>query len=502
VENRPEKGIALFVCSQYTDLAPFAQGRSTERPLKAVLVGSQNQSACDAIKSGMRPHYAVEVASSRFACLEHFRRKRYEFLFIDVELLREGNTDNNYKDALQPFWRVSPTAPIVVMASQEAVRDAVRVVKAGANDYLTYPINPEEVEYVTRSIYESVVLESELDYLRDQFWNDDSREVVQTKSPLMKRIFDRIRSVSPTRSTVLLVGETGTGKGVLARLIHRHSNRKDGPFISIHCGAIPDTLLESEMFGHERGAFTGAVRRKLGKFEIAQGGTIFLDEIGTITPAAQIKLLEILQDGSFHRLGGDEILEADVRVIAASNADLFRMSGRGEFRNDLYYRLNVFPLQIPALRDRSEDIPHIAHTILKRLNRLHSKEIRDIEPGVLQAFTSYPWPGNIREMENLMERAYILEKTPVLTPSGFPEEVFSSGRLRVDLTSPGLLTLNEIRRQAIEYAEGRYLRELLTVKKGRVKDSADTAGLSTRQLHKLMKKHGIRKELFKPPAPK
>lgn len=318
-----------------------------------------------------------------------------------------------------------PTAPIVVMASQEAVREAVRAVKAGANDYLTYPVNSEEVEYVTRSIYESVVLESELDYLRDQFWNDDSREVVQTKSPLMKRIFDRIRSVSPTRSTVLLVGETGTGKGVLARL-----------------------------------------------------------------------------NGSFHRLGGDEILEADVRVIAASNADLYRMSGRGKFRNDLYYRLNVFPLQIPALRDRSEDIPHIAHTILRKLNRLHSKEIRDIEPGVLEAFTSYPWPGNIREMENLMERAYLLEKTPVLTPLGFPEEIFSSDGLRVDLASPGLLTLTEIRRQAIEYAEGRYLRDLLTVKKGRVKDSADTAGLSTRQLHKLMKKHGIRKELFKPPPPR
>jgi len=273
-------------------------------------------------------------------------------------------------------------------------------------------------------------MESELDYLRDRFWQEDSLEIVRTRSPLMKRLFDKVRSVAPTKSTVLLNGETGTGKGVLARLIHQHSNRKDGPFISVHCGAIPDTLLESELFGHERGAFTGAVRRKLGKFEIAQGGTIFLDEIGTITPSAQIKLLEILQDGTFHRVGGEERIEANMRVIAATNADLRKMCEAGQFRKDLYYRLNVFPLEIPPLKERMEDIGYIVEVILKKLNKFDLKEIHDIHPHVIDAFGNYPWPGNIRELENLMERAYILEESPILMPDSFPDELFTSNPCR------------------------------------------------------------------------
>lgn len=306
------------------------------------------------------------------------------------------------------------------------IREAVMAIKAGASDYLTYPVNPDEVNHITQSIYESIIMESELDYLRDRFWQEDSLEIVRTRSPLMKRLFDKVRSVAPTKSTVLLNGETGTGKGVLARLIHQHSNRKDGPFISVHCGAIPDTLLESELFGHERGAFTGAVRRKLGKFEIAQGGTIFLDEIGTITPSAQIKLLEILQDGTFHRVGGEERIEANMRVIAATNADLRKMCEAGQFRKDLYYRLNVFPLEIPPLKERMEDIGYIVEVILKKLNKFDLKEIHDIHPHVIDAFGNYPWPGNIRELENLMERAYILEESPILTPDSFPDELFTS----------------------------------------------------------------------------
>jgi len=309
--------------------------------MKGVLVASKNQSTCKAIRTSMCSEYRVDVVSGKNGCLEMFRKKRYEFLFIDVEVLRESMLNNNYKTVLQPFWHAYPTAQIIAMSSQEMIREAVRAVKAGASDYLTYPVNPDEINYITQSIYESIIMESELDYFRDRFWQEDSLEIVRTRSPLMKRLFDKVRSVAPTKSTVLLSGETGTGKGVLARLIHQHSNRKDGTFISVHCGAIPDTLLESELFGHEKGAFTGAVRRKLGKFEIAQDGTIFLDEIGTITPSAQIKLLEILQDGTFHRVGGEEMIEANVRVIAATNADLKKMCEAGQFRKDLYYRLRA-----------------------------------------------------------------------------------------------------------------------------------------------------------------
>ena len=465
--------------------------------MKGVLVASKNQSACNAIRTSLRSEYRIDAVSSKDGCLEMFRKKRYEFLFIDVEVLRESMLNNNYKTALQPFWHAYPTAQIIAMSSQEMIREAVRAVKAGASDYLTYPVNPDEVNHITQSIYESIIMESELDYLRDRFWQEDSLEIVRTRSPLMKRLFDKVRSVAPTKSTVLLNGETGTGKGVLARLIHQHSKRKDGPFISVHCGAIPDTLLESELFGHERGAFTGAVRRKLGKFEIAQGGTIFLDEIGTITPSAQIKLLEILQDGTFHRVGGEETIEANVRVIAATNTDLKKMCEAGQFRRDLYYRLNVFPLEIPPLRERMEDIAYIVEIILKRLKKFDVKEIHDVHPHVIDAFGKYSWPGNIRELENLMERAYILEESPILMPESFPNELFTSNPSPVQVKPNISLSLAEVRRTAIEQTERCYLKELLAVNKGRIKESAEAAGISTRQLHKLMKKYGIIKEEFK-----
>lgn len=464
--------------------------------MKGVLVASKNQSACNAIRTSLRSEYRIDAVSSKDGCLEMFRKKRYEFLFIDVEVLRESMLNNNYKTALQPFWHAYPTAQIIAMSSQEMIREAVRAVKAGAIDYLTYPVNPDEINYITQSIYESIIMESELDYFRDRFWQEDSLEIVRTRSPLMKRLFDKVRSVAPTKSTVLLSGETGTGKGVLARLIHQHSNRKDGPFISVHCGAIPDTLLESELFGHEKGAFTGAVRRKLGKFEIAQEGTIFLDEIGTITPSAQIKLLEILQDGTFHRVGGEEMIEANARVIAATNADLKKMCEAGQFRKDLYYRLNVFPLEIPPLRERMEDIAYIIDVILKRLKKFDLKEIHDVHPHVIDAFGKYSWPGNIRELENLMERAYILEASPILTPESFPNELFTSDLSPVQVKGISL-SLAEVRHRAIEQSERFYLRELLTANRGRIKETAEAAGISTRQLHKLMKKYSITKEEFK-----
>jgi DNA-binding NtrC family response regulator len=445
----------------------------------------------------MRPEYAVKIVANRDDCLELFGQRRHEFLFIDVELLKDTVFENNYKKALQPFWHVYPSASIIVMSSQELIREAVKAVKAGASDYLTYPVNSEEVKYVTQSVYEATVMESELDYLRDQFWEHDSLEVVRTKSPLMKELFKKLRSVAPTKSTVLVAGETGTGKGVMANLIHQHSSRRDGPFIAVHCGAIPDTLLESELFGHEKGAFTGATRRKLGKFEIAQGGTVFLDEIGTITPPAQIKLLQVLQDGLINRVGGESAIDADVRVVAASNEDLAELSTQGRFRRDLYYRLNVFPVELPPLRKRMEDLQSIVEIILNKLRRQHLKEIHGIHPEVMEAFKDYSWPGNIRELENLLERAYIIEDSSILTTESFPGDLFAY-RFG-DSVEPidGCLTLAEVRRKGVEEIERSYLKEVLTANNGRIKDTAGAAGISTRQLHKLMKKYGLKKEAFR-----
>jgi transcriptional regulator with GAF, ATPase, and Fis domain len=303
--------------------------------------------------------------------------------------------------------------------------------------------------------------------------------------------------VASTRTTVLLTGETGTGKNLLAKLIHRHSNRRDAQFISVHCGAIPDTLLESELFGHEKGAFTGAVRRKMGKFEIANGGTIFLDEVGTLTPAAQVKLLMVLQEGLFERVGGEATLRTDVRVIAATNADLKQMTEEGLFRKDLFYRLNVFPIELPPLRTRTPDIPHLVEGFLKKMSDFGPKIISTVHPSVIKALVTYAWPGNIRELENLVERAYILESSDSLTPNSFPAEFFDQDDLCAEVAIDSHATLSQVRADGVEEIERRYLKDLLLRHKGRINASAEEAGITTRQLHKLMKKYGYRKEFFK-----
>jgi DNA-binding NtrC family response regulator len=468
--------------------------------MKSILIASNNQSAFKLIREYFSPEYRIEVVSDKHSCLIEFRKKRHEFTFIDVELLQTLGSQRDrydYKAGLNPFRQTFPTAEIIVLSSQEMIREAVNAVKAGASDYLTFPIHRDELKYVIESIGESIKLRSELNYFRDSFLEKESLEIVQTISPVAKEIFDKVLSVAPTKSTVLLTGETGTGKGLVAKFIHLNSQRRNAQFISVHCGAIPDTLLESELFGHEKGAFTGADRRRLGKFEIANGGTIFLDEVGTITPSAQIKLLGVLQEKTFQRVGGEIDIETDVRIIAATNADLKKLVNDGLFRSDLYYRLSVFPIEIPSLRERREDIPLLVKYFLKKMNQSYSKEICDVHPKVMQTLEQYTWPGNIRELENLIERAYILETSSMLTPESFPRELFTSGHAKTGVAFDPSLTLAEARRHGIENIERHYLGKLLGLKKGKIKETAEAAGITTRQLNKLMNKYGLQKKDFK-----
>lgn len=472
--------------------------RDTIKGLTSMLVISKSPDVFIKLKKSFGEGYSLEKASTIDAAIQLLKERHHDFLFIDLQILNKTRINNGYKEVFEAFRRLRPTVEIIVMSPQEMIREAVMAVKAGAGNYLTYPINPEEVTYIKDTIDKSMVEQSELDYLRDKFWQNESLDFVQTKSVAMKNVFEKVRSVATTRSTVLLIGETGTGKGELAKLIHRHSNRREAQFIATHCGAIPDSLLESELFGHERGSFTGAIRRKLGKFEIANGGTIFLDEVGTVTSSAQIKLLQVLQDRAFQRVGGEETINVDVRIIAATNMDLKKMCDEGEFRKDLYYRLNVFPIEAPPLRDRIEDIPHLVGTFLRKMNRFNAKEIYDVDPQVMEAFMAYNWPGNIRELENLIERAYILESSPVLTPESFPGELFESEVTSASVPVNTIFTLAEVRSRGVENIERLYLKQILSRNMGKIKNSAYEAGITTRQLHKLMKKHNLRKEEFKP----
>jgi DNA-binding NtrC family response regulator len=462
----------------------------------AIVISSVSDDIAN-IRNAFGPDFRFCTAADVPTALRILDRVRYDLIFADLDILSVYTGENGPEGALQLFQQRYPAIELVIMTLPAQIRKAVDWVKAGARDYVSYPISRDEVRLVTDSIAQSILRQSELDYLRDKFWKSDALDVVQTKSQAMVDVFKKIRSVASTKTTVLLVGETGTGKGILAKLIHQHSNRQNAQFISVHCGAIPDTLLESELFGHEKGAFTGAVRKKLGKFEIANGGTILLDEIGTLTPPAQIKLLQVLQDGTFSRVGGEETIQTNARVIAATNSDLKQLSEAGAFRKDLYYRLNVFPIEIPPLRERSEDLPHLIEVFLRRLNREFQKSIHTVHAQVIVGLSRYEWPGNVRELENLLERAYILENSNTLTPESFPLELFEGQNPSVVMPLHARLPLAQARKVALEDFERQYLKELVARNQGRINTSASEAGISTRQLHKLMSKYSIRKEEFK-----
>jgi DNA-binding NtrC family response regulator len=467
--------------------------------MQSVLVASGNKGIVATFQSALAGEYRIDSVATMEQALKKYDARRYDLFFVDLVLItvKKGG---GFEEAFAPFKSQYPTIEIVVICPKGQVKRAVEALKAGAREYVLDSVLPEEVKMAVENIRSAIIQRSELDYLRDQSWRLDAKEVVFTHNEQMKNVFKKIQSVAPTKATILINGETGTGKGVMAKLIHQHSPRQRSQFISVHCGAIPETLLESELFGHEKGAFTGAIRRKLGKFEIARGGTIFLDEIGTITPSAQIKLLQVLQDGTYSRVGGEEILKTDARVIAATNADLNKMISDGLLRKDLFYRLNVFPIDIPPLRDRIQDLPLFLDFYLKKLNRLYRKRITKIRPIVVETLQRYSWPGNIRELENLVERAYILEETDQLSPESFPIDLFQDEGPATILPLDTCLPLAEARKRAIDAFERQYLKDLLLRNHGRIKKSADEAGVTTRQIHKLLTRHGLRKEDFKLPS--
>jgi DNA-binding NtrC family response regulator len=463
--------------------------------LKYILTATTSTDAISTVKGAFEKTYQVINTSSLEECLAAFSSRRPEYTLIDISFLKD--TGGAYKKNLRRFWDVYPSAHIIVMAAQDEIRDAVSAVKGGASNYITYPIDSVELKFILENTSDTMIMESELGFLRERFWQSNTEKILRTNSKTMRSVYESAMRVAQTDAGVLITGETGTGKTLLAKIIHSHSKRANLPFISVHCGAIPDTLIESELFGHEKGAFTGAVKRKLGRFEIAAGGTVFLDEIGTVTHQTQIKLLQVLQDGTFTRIGGETNITSSARVISATNEDLLELSKKGDFRSDLYYRLSVFPIRIPALRDRKEDIPLLVDIFLTKLSERYVREVQGLHPLVEEAFMEYDWPGNIRELENIIERAFIIEPSDMLTPASFPQELFGYCKVRhddmIDISRP----LAEVRRKNTERVEKKYLEELLEKTSGRIKETAAAAGMTTRNLHNLLIKYGLDKSDFK-----
>jgi DNA-binding NtrC family response regulator len=370
--------------------------------------------------------------------------------------------------------RAMEDAPaVVVMTAFGAVSSAVDAMRAGASDYLTKPLNFDELLIVLDRVFETQELKRETRQLRQRVRDRVAPGNIVGSSPPMQRVFEIVDQVAPSRATVLITGESGTGKELVANAIHQRSPRASGPFVKLHCAALAESLLESELFGHERGAFTGAMARKDGRFQIADGGTLFLDEIGEISPAIQVKLLRFLQEHEFERVGGTQTIRVNVRVIAATNRNLPEEVAKGRFREDLFYRLNVVTLEMPPLRDRRSDIPALAKFFLDRYASENGKTIEGFEPDTLQLLAAYDWPGNVRELENAIERAVVLTTGSNLEARSLPAHV------RPKLTPAGMplipgATMADIERYAIL--------ETLKATGGSTSKAAEMLGISTRTI--------------------
>lgn len=378
--------------------------------------------------------------------------------------------------------------PFVMMTGYGGPDMAAEAVQIGAFDLLTKPIIDQDLLTTLRRAIDQKKIASENERLRDELERRSGMEDVISHDPRMLRIFDIIESIADTKATVLITGENGTGKSMIARAIHRRSERANRPFVEVACGALPDNLLESELFGHKAGAFTGANTDKIGKFEHADSGTIFLDEIGTATPAMQIKLLRVLQEFQFEPIGGNETCSVDTRCILATNEDLENAVAEGSFRQDLYYRINVIHLELPALRERSSDIPILAEQFLQKSLNEVKKEVEGFSPEALDAMLNYSWPGNIRELENVVQRAVLLTKSPTIDIDLLPAPLLGGANRVPSLTR---LAKNQTLREALEGPERQIIMEVLKANGYSRNLTADQLGINRTTLYKKMKRLGI-----------
>lgn len=366
-------------------------------------------------------NYAVTTVADGPSAIEEVKKDKYHMVITDLMLPRMNGIE-----IVKSLKEIDRDLQCIIITGYATVTTAVEAMRAGAFDYLMKPFNSTEVLILIQRALEFQTLQAENQQLRKNLEGRYRFDNLIGESDGLKKVCSLIERVAESDSTILILGESGTGKELVARTIHYNSLRRNKPLIPINCGAIPETLLESELFGHEKGAFTGASSTRIGRFELADGGTIFLDEIGEMSPTLQVKLLRVLQQREFERVGGTKTIKVDVRIIAATNIDLEKAIQVGKFREDLYYRLNVIPIVIPPLRERTEDIPILMEYFLNHFNRSKKKSIQGFSPEAMNLLLSYQWPGNIRELENLIERLVILRGEGVITPEDMPDKIMVS----------------------------------------------------------------------------
>ncbi len=449
----------------------FAKGAHMARTGRILIVDDE-VNARTALAELLRDEgYDVETAADAFKALGKYESFSPHVVVTDLKM--PG------MDGIELVKKIRATedpAAVVVMTAFGAVNTAVDAMRAGAADYLTKPLNFDELLVVLDKVFETQQLRRETRQLRQRVRDRVAPDNLVGTAPPMQRVFEIVDQVAPSRATVMITGESGTGKELVANAIHQRSPRAAGPFIKLHCAALAESLLESELFGHERGSFTGAMARKDGRFQLADGGTLFLDEIGEVSPAIQVKLLRFLQEHEFERVGGTQTIRVDVRVVAATNRNLTEEVAKGRFREDLFYRLNVVALEMPPLRDRRTDIPALAKFFLDRFAKENGKAIEGLAPETLLLLQSYDWPGNVRELENAIERAVVLATGVVLEPGQLPPNI------RPKLTPTGMplipgATMADLERYAIL--------ETMKATGGSTSKAAEMLGISTTIQYRL-----------------
>jgi DNA-binding NtrC family response regulator len=451
-----------------------------------VLVVDDDAVARDLLAEALKQEgHDVEVFSNGSDAITRGTKGRVDLVLTDI---RMGTVDG--LTVLREFKRFSPDTSIVLLTSFGSLEGAIEAIKQGAYDYLAKPFKKEQIKLVVQRSLDHCRLLRENARYREELKEKGEWSPLVGSSPAMLDVYKLVARVSEGKSTVLLQGESGTGKELIARAIHANGPRRDKPFIPVNCGALPDTLLESEMFGHEKGAFTGAVGTKTGLFEAANGGTLFLDEIGELGSALQVKLLRVMQDQEVRRVGGTASVKVDVRIIAATNRDLEQFVKEGKFRDDLYYRLNVVRITLPSLIDRKEDIPMLAHHFLQKCAAGSPTVVRGILPETMAVLMQYRWPGNVRELENAMERAVSLSHGPLLTPDDLPEAIRQGGTQPGDSKPSGGEQGHEAN-LTLEEVEKRHLMRVLKDTKGNKVKAAKVLGIDRRTLYRMAERFGL-----------
>jgi DNA-binding NtrC family response regulator len=451
----------------------------TESKKPTVLIVDDERSTREGLDRALQNRYVVVLAEDGQKAVQLLESQPIDVLVTDLKM--PGI------DGMALLRRATslPAPPVcIMMTAYGSIENAVEAMQAGAYHYLTKPnINLDELELVIQRGLDGRRIESENVSLRAQLDKKFGLENIIGASPAMQQMFEVVQQVAPTRATALIRGETGTGKELIAHAIHNLSPRKNGPFIAVHAAALTSTLLESELFGHEKGAFTGAVERRIGRFELADGGTLFLDEVGEIEPAMQVKILRVLEERAFERVGGQKTISVDLRLIAATNKDLKKLVNEGKFRDDLFYRLSVVSVSLPPLRERREDIPLLANAFLGQCSRDNSKPVREMTPEALNVLMAYDWPGNVRELRNTIEQMVVLARAERLTLRDVPAAI----RGGADLTKISAVRTG----MTVEEAERQLIVQALKETGGNRTRAAEKIGISRRTLHRKLKKYEL-----------